>query len=76
MGEQASTKMRVEGARTVKHEWEYPPSTIQDLGNYGRRRCKHCKAEQTKEAHYLWMRVTGYRWYPLVGRCKGGSDDD
>jgi len=35
------------------------------------RRCTNCGAEQERLTETRWMRVTGYRWLPLVGRCKG-----
>lgn len=55
----------------MKHDWERqyrnePADMLRD--RY--RRCRNCGAEQSRETHYLWMRVTGYRWAPLVGRCK------
>lgn len=38
------------------------------------RQCKHCGAVQKKITEHAWMRVTGYRWLPLVGRCAEVSD--
>jgi hypothetical protein len=57
----------------MKHDWENTNSKDKfgDMNNYGRRRCRNCQVEQTKNAQHLWMRVTGYRWEPLAGRCKG-----
>lgn len=53
----------------MAHKWEFVHQGQEGLGNYGKRRCVRCGAEQTKHAEHLWMRVTGYRWEPLVGRC-------
>ena len=57
----------------MKHDWEpiSSPNKYGDWSNFGRRRCKNCELEQTKQAQYFRMRVTGYRWLPLVGRCNG-----
>lgn len=52
----------------MRHDWftvyegqmPYPPQ----------RRCKNCGAFQQRETNTSWMRVTGYQWLPLVGRCK------
>ena len=57
----------------MKHQWEpfnheTPAMTMMCAPG---RICVHCKARQDKETQYSWMRVVGYRWYPLVGRCKG-----
>lgn len=54
----------------MKHEWEHVYQGPEGLGNYGKRRCARCGAEQTKYSQHVWGRVTGYRWEPLVGRCK------
>lgn len=54
----------------MRHKWITPPAIMTDLFHHGRRKCVNCGAEQTKEVQHLWMRVTGYRWEPLVGRCK------
>lgn len=32
--------------------------------------CLKCGKVQQRETLTLWMRVTGYRWHPLAGRCK------
>lgn len=66
----------------MAHEWIDLKSTenlLTDMMNYGRRRCAKCGVEQVKHAEHLWMRVTGYRWVPLAGRCpmdKKGVDND
>lgn len=33
--------------------------------------CKICGKMQMRNTEHEWMRVIGYRWIPLVGRCKG-----
>jgi hypothetical protein len=38
------------------------------------RQCQNCGAVQKRLTEHAWMRVTGYRWLPLVGRCAGVSD--
>lgn len=57
----------------MRHEWEdvggdhaHPETWMRIL-----RQCKHCLKVQEKETEHLWMRVVGYRWLPLVGRCPG-----
>lgn len=61
----------------MKHQWEHVrgKGKFDDMGNYGRRRCKLCHKEQTKQSQQEWGRVVGYHWYPLVGRCKGKPDE-
>jgi hypothetical protein len=56
----------------MAHEWDSSdygrrPS---DLLTHGRRVCVRCGVEQTRHAEQSWGRVTGYRWWPLAGRCK------
>lgn len=55
----------------AKHQWrhfggdrDYPFRTM--------RECTECHAVQEKTTETNWMRVTGYRWEPLVGRCEPG----
>lgn len=58
----------------MKHDWEPVHKNVQDVCNRGwdpERKCKNCGAVQTREDQTLWMRIVGYRWLPLVGRCKG-----
>jgi hypothetical protein len=55
----------------VKHAWEDVKQGIEGISNYGKRRCSNCGAEQIKYDTQDWGRITGYRWEPLVGRCKG-----
>lgn len=55
----------------MKHNWEDagtngPARLVEDP----RRRCVNCGAEQTRQTHTRWMRVSGYQWLPLAGRCK------
>lgn len=59
----------------VKHDWDYDYRPAGDrffgLGAYGVRRCRNCGVVQKKESQHEWMRVVGYSWQPLAGRCKG-----
>ena len=55
----------------AKHQWrefggcmKYPFRRL--------RECTECHAVQEYETDHLWMRVTGYRWKPKVGRCQPG----
>jgi len=55
----------------AKHEWKefggdirYPFRRL--------RECVQCGAVQQWTVEHLWMRVTGYRWYPNAGRCQPG----
>ena len=59
----------------MRHEWETLPSTVSEPNLWGKRRCRNCGAVQEYEQLQNWMRIVGYRWYPLVGRCKGKSVD-
>jgi len=56
----------------MKHDWDHSDygRKATDMQVYDRRICKNCGAEQSKHATQVWMRVTGYHWYPLAGRCK------
>ena len=59
----------------MKHNWEAialatPDRPFADMSHHGARKCRNCGAVQQKNAQHSWMRVTGYRWEPLVGRCK------
>lgn len=63
----------------MKHQWiEYPGTGTQEhVCKHGwepMRQCEHCGAIQQREVQTLWMRVTGYRWMPLAGRCKGKKE--
>lgn len=58
----------------MAHEWEsINPAPGSDYFKYfgcvDLRKCKKCKVIQEKQAEHLWMRVTGYKWRPKVGRC-------
>lgn len=57
----------------MKHNWDHSDygKKQTDLQIYGRRICLNCGKEQVKVSDHVWMRVTGYRWQPLVGKCKG-----
>ncbi len=54
----------------MAHQWEDVNEGVWGLVREPLRRCVRCGAEQRKRTEYLWMRVTGYKWRPLVGRCK------
>ena len=61
----------------MKHEWEELPSgdhRYPKLWFRRLRQCKHCRKVQEYEVEHLWMRVVGYYWRPLVGRCPGKPD--
>lgn len=62
----------------AKHQWiELPSSSSpRDRKRWFRRvrQCAICGRAQEWETDYLWMRVTGYRWSPPVGRCPGAWD--
>jgi hypothetical protein len=58
----------------MKHDWE--PSPKEGTMKYlwlEIRLCANCGAEQIKEVKHSWMKVTGYRWEPLAGRCGVGK---
>lgn len=61
----------------MKHQWEELPPTVAKVCEFGWepiRVCRVCGRAQSYETQHLWMRVTGYRWEPLVGRCPGELD--
>lgn len=60
----------------MKHDWDYSDygSRTSDLSVLGRRVCRNCGAEQERHPIFSWMRVIGYRWEPLVGRCKPNKE--
>lgn len=53
----------------MRHEWH---DRSEDNGILGppKRVCINCGAIQERLTHTAWMRVTGYQWMPLVGKCK------
>ncbi len=58
----------------MAHKWE----TVTIKGHMAlvkspKRRCVKCEVTQTYETRTAWMRVIGYHWYPLVGRCPKDS---
>ena len=53
----------------MKHDWLDASDENGILGPR-KRRCRHCAAVQEQVTHSAWMRVTGYQWLPLAGRCK------
>ena len=60
----------------MKHNWESrnpAPRTkwFKFFGCHDLRECTNCGAVQVLEVQTSYGRVDGYRWYPLVGRCKG-----
>lgn len=52
----------------AKHVWE--------IVARDRRRCRACGREQEQTTSAMWMRVTGSRWMPKVGRCPGPRRGD
>jgi len=62
-----------------RHDWERLPATLEVVRQHGwgpHRQCKLCGAFQTRVQETAWGRVTGYRWWPLVGRCPGKKKGD
>lgn len=53
----------------MKHDWLDVSDENGILGPR-KRRCKNCGSEQERISHHAWMRVTGYQWLPLAGRCE------
>ena len=55
----------------MRHNWKDigPKRVLADP----RRQCGNCEKIQERVTHYLWMRVVGYQWLPLAGRCKGDA---
>jgi len=56
----------------MKHDWKpfLYGNPADDMLKDRRRRCENCGAVQARITHHAWMRITGYQWVPLVGRCK------
>jgi hypothetical protein len=54
----------------MAHEWEEETKTTATFAHDPVRVCRICGARQTRYTEHVWMRVRGYRWLPLVGRCK------
>jgi hypothetical protein len=58
----------------MAHKWEAhrPPnkSNAELFMSEPYRRCSNCGKVQQRYTETLWMRVTGYKWLPLAGRCK------
>lgn len=74
----AADKRRKKTTQTPAHDWDYSrkdQSIAEQMRGCGYRKCRNCGKEQWKEAQYSWMRVTGYKWLPLAGRCKGKQED-
>ena len=55
----------------MKHAWQDVDEGWQGLMRDRLRRCTKCGKEQRRTVRYFWMRVDGYRWMPLAGRCTG-----
>jgi hypothetical protein len=53
----------------MAHEWVTLPPGPTDISTYGKRQCRKCGVVQRKWAEQDWMRVIGYRWEPLAGKC-------
>jgi hypothetical protein len=53
----------------MKHQWN---DVSEENGILGppKRRCANCAVEQERITEHAWMRVTGYHWWPLAGRCQ------
>lgn len=58
----------------MKHEWQHydnPAKTnAEKFMGEPERRCAHCGTVQQRITQHAWMRVTGYLWRPLAGRCR------
>ena len=55
---------------SMAHKWiDIYNWKVSGISAYGHRKCEKCGVEQKKFPEHLWMRVTGYSWQPLVGRC-------
>lgn len=62
----------------MKHDWEDwyadPKKTpAQVFMGERQRACRCCGKVQTLQIEQAWGRVTGRRWMPLIGRCKGST---
>lgn len=55
----------------MKHEWQILDEGMIGMISSPIRKCSHCNLTQRKRTLTNWMRVVGYKWEPLVGRCKG-----
>lgn len=61
----------------MRHSWQHythPSWGPSKLMGQPHRQCDHCGAIQYQSTETSWMRVTGHRWLPLVGRCAGVSE--
>jgi len=59
--------------KSKAHQWVDNTAVLtisQKMSVFGARKCANCGAEQVKDSQTSWMRVIGYQWWPLVGRCK------
>jgi hypothetical protein len=55
----------------MKHDWgEASGLTMAQRIGSRKRQCRNCGAVQTREQKTWYMRVVGYQWWPLVGRCR------
>ena len=55
----------------MKHDWFDPVHrSVATFLTPPMRECRNCGKVQTRVTNHCWMRVTGYRWEPLAGRCK------
>jgi len=60
----------------MKHAWiDNAPTDHNRMLAAPMRRCTNCGARQERVTHTSWMRVTGYQWLPLVGRCRSPHPD-
>lgn len=55
----------------MRHDWQpfYFGNPADDMLAGPHRKCANCKKIQTRIDKTAWMRVIGYQWLPLVGRC-------
>lgn len=55
------------------HDWQPVDQGVFGLIADPKRVCRRCGMEQTRHTETLWMRVSGYKWVPSVGKCKGSK---
>ena len=55
----------------MKHNWIQLDCNIPERWFKTLRQCTHCGKVHERHTEHVWMRVTGYKWLPLIGRCKG-----
>ena len=60
----------------MRHQWNEAHVGLRTLMLDRVRVCAVCYALQERVTDYAWMRVSGYRWAPHVGRCRPRTDDE